>query len=77
MMEGLERKRTDDERKTVNIADTLNETSVIKVRIEMGERNQVGGSTLGIIGGAAEEQIARTKGTCMAKSGYRRRSERA
>lgn len=76
-MEGLERKRTDDKRKTVNIAETLNETSVTKVRVEMGERDQVGGSTLGIIGEAVEEQIARTKVTCMAKSRYRRRSERA
>jgi hypothetical protein len=76
-MRGLERKRTDDKRKTANIADTLNETSATKVRIEMGERNQVGGSTLGIIGGAVEEQMTRTKVTCMAKSRYRRRRERA
>jgi hypothetical protein len=47
-MEGLERKRTDDKRKTVYIVETLNETSVTKVRVEMGERDQVGGSTLGI-----------------------------
>jgi hypothetical protein len=38
-MEGLEGKRTDDKRKTVNIVETLNETSVTKVWVEMGERD--------------------------------------